>query len=291
MSSIRLHKHGRFWALPPAIAIAFGGMALAGGNASARGREPSHGPRPTVVLVHGAWADASSWSQVSDRLQRAGYDVRVPPNNLRGVGNDAADLASYLSTISGPIVLVGHSYGGMVITDAAAGNSQVRSLVFVDAYIPAEGDTLLGLTHPPSVFAADPATVFDFVPYSGAPAGAVDLYVKSSVYGDALANEGFSRQETRVMAAAQRPLSTQALTEASGPPAWATIPSWAIVGADDRAIPVADQIAMAKNAGARIVEVNAPHLSMLTNARTVADVITRAANAVDHAGSVQSATS
>ena len=198
------------------------------------------------MLVHGAWADASSWSQVSDRLQRAGYDVRVPPNNLRGVGNDAADLASYLSTISGPIVLVGHSYGGMVISNAATGNSQVRALVFVDAYIPAEGDTLLALTHPPSVFAADPATVFDFVPYSGAPAGAVDLYVKASVYGDALANEGFSRRETRVMAAAQRPLSTQALSEASGPPAWASIPSWAVVGADDRAIPVADQIAMAR---------------------------------------------
>ncbi len=179
-----------------------------------KAERPSHGPRPTVVLVHGAWADASSWSQVSDRLARAGYDVRVPPNNLRGVGNDAADLASYLSTISGPIVLVGHSYGGMVITNAATGNSQVRALVFVDAYIPAEGDTLLGLTHPPSVFAADPATVFDFVPYSGAPAGAVDLYVKTSVYGDALANEGFSHREIRVMAAAQRPLSTQALTEA-----------------------------------------------------------------------------
>jgi pimeloyl-ACP methyl ester carboxylesterase len=129
------------------------------------------------------------------------------------------------------------------------------------------------------VFAADPATVFEFVPYSGAPTDAVDLYVKASVYGDALANEGFSRRQIRALAASQRPLSTEALSEPSGPPAWATIPSWAIVGEDDRAIPAADQIAMAKDAGAQIVEVHAPHLSMLTNAHAVADVITQAANA------------
>jgi pimeloyl-ACP methyl ester carboxylesterase len=130
------------------------------------------------------------------------------------------------------------------------------------------------------VFAADPATVFDFVPYSGAPAGAVDLYVKTSVYGDALANEGFSGRQIRAMAASQRPLSTQALTEPSGPPAWATIPSWAIVGADDHSIPVADQIAMAEARRSSDRRVDAPHLSMLTSPHAVAGVIPTA-NALD----------
>ena len=217
MISIPFTKRPRFWALPALpLPLPFASMALQGGAlASADASRSPRGTRPTVVLVHGAWTDGSSWSQVSNRLQKAGYDVRVPPNNLRGVGSDAADVASYLSTISGPIVLVGHSYGGMVITNAARGNSHVLGLVYVDAYIPAEGDTLVGLTHPPSVFAHDPANVLDFVPYFGGPPSAVDTYVKDSVYRDAFANEGFSRQEIRVMAASQRPLSSSVFTEAS----------------------------------------------------------------------------
>jgi pimeloyl-ACP methyl ester carboxylesterase len=225
------------------------------------------------VLVHGAWADGSSWNKVSDQLQAKGYQVRVPPNPLRGVASDADHLASYLKTITGPIVLVGHSYGGVVITNAAAGNSQVRSLVYVDAFIPAAGDTLVGLTHPPSVFAQEPANVLDFVPYPGAPGDAVDTYVKPSVYGDALANEGFSSREIRVMAASQRPLSSQVFEEPSGAPAWASIPSWAVVGEQDRAIPIADQVTMATKAGSQIVKVDAPHLSMLTDAPAITNVI------------------
>ncbi len=241
------------------------------------GRSSPDTDRPTIVLVHGAWADGSTWSSVSERLQTAGYDVRVPPNNLRGVASEAADLASYLSTVPGPIVLVGHSYGGIVITNAATGNSNVRSLVYVDAFIPAEGDTVIGLTHPPSIFAQDPANVFDFVPYPGAPAGVVDAYVKASLYGDAFANEGFNDREIGVLAASQRPLSTRVLGEPSGPPAWSTIPSWAIVGDDDRIIPVAEQISMAERAGAEVVKVHAPHLSMMTDPQAVTNVIIRAA--------------
>ncbi len=170
----------RVLALAPVV-IALAGIPLVAATFASGDSSPSSPgtDRPTIVLVHGAWADGSTWSDVSERLQRAGYDVRVPPNNLRGVGSDAADLASYLTTLAGPIVLVGHSYGGVVITNAANGNSNVRSLVYVDAFIPAEGDTIVGLTHPPSIFAQDPANVFDFVPYSGAPQGAVDAYVKS----------------------------------------------------------------------------------------------------------------
>ena len=248
--------------------------------ASADSRQPSRGTdRPTIVLVHGAWADGSTWSKVSERLQAAGYDVRVPPNNLRGVGSDAADLGSYLTTIPGPIVLVGHSYGGIVITNAANGNSNVRSLVYVNAFVPAEGDTIVGLTHPPSIFAQDPANVFDFVPNPSVPPGAADAYVKAALYGDAFANEGFNVREIGVLAASQRPLSTQVFSEPSGRPAWDTIASWAVVGEDDRIIPVAEQISMAKRAGAEVVQVDAPHLSMLPAAQAVTNVIITAAKA------------
>ncbi len=261
-------------------ALSAGAAARGPERASADSGGSSRGTdRPTIVLVHGAWADGSTWSSVSDQLQAAGYDVRVPPNNLRGVASDAADLASYLSTLSGPIVLVGHSYGGIVITNAATGNGNVRSLVYVDAFIPAEGDTVIGLTHPPSIFAQDPANVFDFVPYRGAPAGVADAYVKTSLYGDAFANEGFNVREIGVLAASQRPLSTQVFGEPSGPPAWSTIASWAIVGEDDRIIPVAEQISMAERAGAEVVKVDAPHLSMVTDPKAVTNVIIRAARA------------
>jgi pimeloyl-ACP methyl ester carboxylesterase len=231
------------------------------------------------VLVHGAWADGSSWSQVGARLQDAGYIVRTPPNNLRGVNSDAADLRHFLDTIPGPVVLAGHSYGGFVITNAAKGSANVKALVYVDALIPTEGDTLFGLTHPPSIFAQDPADLFDLVPYSGAPADAVDTYVKPSVFGEAMANKGFTRRQIGVLYASQRPLSTAAFAQASGAPAWADIPSWAVVGKYDRIFPVADQIAMAQRAGARITKVDAPHMSMLTASRTIAEVILRAARA------------
>jgi pimeloyl-ACP methyl ester carboxylesterase len=267
----------RFPVLLPIAGLAIVGVALlAVPFVSADSDSSPAGPKATIVLVHGAWADGSSWSKVSRRLQTDGYDVRVPPNNLRGIGSDAADIANYLKTISGPIVLVAHSYGGAVITNAASGNSRVRSLVYVDAFIPAEGDTLFGLNQPPAIFAQDPANVFDIVPYEGAPEGAANLYVKPSVYGEAFAEEGLSRAEIGVLAASQRPLSTASFTEPTGRPAWATTPSWAVVGEADRIIPAAAQIAMAQKAGSRIVEIDAPHLSMLTDAQAITDVIVRA---------------
>ncbi|MGB0114274.1 MAG: alpha/beta hydrolase [Ilumatobacteraceae bacterium] len=272
-----LRRRLRTWTPILLLALAAPSIFAAPFAAADSGRGTSR-TKPTIVLVHGAWADGSSWNKVTTRLQTAGYDVRVPPNNLRGVATDAADLAAYVGTISGPVVLVGHSYGGMVITNAAKGNSAVRSLVYVNALIPARGDTLVGLTHPPSVFAQDPANVLDFVTYTGAPADALDTYVKSSVYGNAFANAGFSRREIAMMASSQRPLSTQVFNEPSGPPAWETIPSWAVVGKRDQIIPIADQTSMAKRSGARVVTVDAPHLSMLTDPRAVTEVIVRAAN-------------
>lgn len=279
MNKIPFLRRMRFRVWAPIAALAIAGLALLTASlVSADSAPPSTGTKPTIVLVHGAWADGSSWNKVSGRLQADGYDVRVPPNNLRGIGSDAANLASYLKTISGPIVLAAHSYGGAVITNAASGISQVRSLVYVNAFIPTEGDTLLGLNQPPGIFAQDPANVFDVVPYQDAPQGAADLYVKPSVYGEAFANKGFERAEIGLLTASQRPLSTASFTEPTGRPAWATIPSWAVVGEADRIIPAAAQVSMAQKAGSRIVKLDAPHLSMLTDAQEVTDVIIRAAS-------------
>jgi pimeloyl-ACP methyl ester carboxylesterase len=145
----------------------------------------------------------------------------------------------------------------MVITNAATGNSNVKALVFDDAYIPAATDTLLGLTsaEPGSCLAVSPAP-FNVVPYPGAPSGDADLYVKQSVFPDCFAN-GLPAAKASVLAATQRPLAASALTEPSGTPAWKSIPSWAVIGTADHVIPLAEQLNMARNAGAHVTEINA----------------------------------
>src|SRR2546427_7154017 len=144
------------------------------------------GPKPSIVLVHGAWADGSSWSGVVARLQDQGYTVYVPPNPLRGLASDSAYLASFLQSITGPIILVGHSYGGAVITNAATGNSNVKALVFVDAFVPDEGESLGKLSSAPpppglspSCLAGDPTLVLNFAPLTS---GDVDTYAKPSPF-------------------------------------------------------------------------------------------------------------
>lgn len=269
-----------------AVVLALAGLlltAIPGGSARAAAHPvraaTAEGAKPTIVLVHGAWADSGSWNAVTALLQAAGYTVDAPPNPLRGLSYDAGYLADFLSTISGPVVLVGHSYGGMVITNAATGNPNVKALVYDDAYIPAANDTLLGLTsaEPGSCLAVSPAP-FNVVPYPGAPSGDVDLYVKQSVFPGCFAN-GLPAAEAGVLAATQRPLAHSALTEPSGTPAWKTIPSWAIIGTADHVIPLAEQLNMARNAGAHVTEINAPHLSMISDPGAVAAVIIRAAQA------------
>ncbi|WP_436535898.1 alpha/beta fold hydrolase [Actinoplanes sp. HUAS TT8] len=246
-------------------------------------------PKPTVVLVHGAWADGSSWDKVAAKLQCDGYRVVTPPNLLSGLTNDAANLRAYLDTITGPVVLVGHSYAGMVITNAALGDKDVKALVYVDAYIPAKGDSVYALTgaQPGSVFAADPSTLFDQVaiptPPGGpeTPAGVANLYVKPSIFGKAFADKSISAKDVAVLAAKQRPLAFNALVDESGDPAWTTIPSWAVVGKQDAIIPVAEQLAMAKRAKATTVQINAPHLSMITAPDAVTGQIEAAAKATN----------
>jgi pimeloyl-ACP methyl ester carboxylesterase len=237
--------------------------------------------RPTIVLEHGAWASTSSWDGVIARLQALGYTVYAPPNTLMGLPYDADYLRDFLNTISGPIVLVGHSYGGAVITNAATGDKNVKALVYDDAFIPAKGETIgqLVTARPGSCVTAAPATIFNLAPYPRAPSGAADAYLKQSVFPDCIAN-GLPAAEQKELAVTQLPLTTAALSEASGTPAWKTIPSWAIIGTADHAIPPAELTFMAERAHSHITVIKgAPHVSMISNPGAVADVILQAVHA------------
>src|SRR5580693_1412891 len=235
------------------------------------------GPKPSIVLVHGAWADSSSWDAVVSRLQHDGYTVYVPPNPLLGLKYDSAFLRDFLHTIAGPIILVGHSYGGAVITNAATGDRQVKALVYVDAFAPAKGQTLAQLLAAYPGSCAAPANL-NVVPFPGAPAGVGDAYIKQAVFASCMAN-GLPASQAQVSAATQSPLATIALTQQSGVPAWKTIPSWAVVGTADHALPLALDLFMAHRAHAHITEVHAPHLSMISDPGTVTNVILQAVRA------------
>jgi pimeloyl-ACP methyl ester carboxylesterase len=245
-------------------------------QADAQHAQRAPAQKPTIVLVHGAWADSSSWNGVVSRLQRDGYTVDVPPNPLLGLTYDSAYIRDFLHTISGPIILVGHSYGGAVITNAATGDKQVKALVYVDGFAPAQGQTLGPLDSGSCVMV--PANVTT-QPYPGAPKGAVDVYIKQSAFGSCMAN-GLPAREARVLAAVQPPLTSLALTQKSGVPAWKTIPSWAVIGTADHAIPPADLLAMAHRAHSHITMVpGGPHLVMVYAPAVVTSVILEAIHA------------
>jgi pimeloyl-ACP methyl ester carboxylesterase len=206
----------------------------------------------------------------------------VPPTPRRGVPADSDYLNDFLTqnaNLAGkPVVLVGHSYGGFVTTNAAVGDSEVKALVYVDAFVPDVGDTLRSLTTSGSCFFTDPTTVFDLVPYPGGPPGDADLYVKQSVFPGCFAN-GLPASEGAALAATQRPPAASVLDEPSGTPAWQTIPSWDVIGTADHIITPAEQLFMAQRAGAHITKINAPHLSMISDPNTVTRVIEQAARA------------
>ena len=242
------------------------------------------GPKASIVLVHGAWADGSSWSGVIQRLQEQGYRVYAPANPLRGLSSDAAYIASFLQSISGPIVLVGHSYGGAVITNAATGNPNVRALVYVDAFAPDQGESLASLSSVPppagqsaSCLSGDPTSVFNFVPLTG---GDVDLYVKPSLFPSCFAND-LSPDQGAVLASTQRAFALSSLPQKSGVPAWKTIPSFYLVGTIDKVIPPFAQLFMAQRANATIVQVRGSHLVMISHPEAVVDLINQAV----HSGS------
>jgi pimeloyl-ACP methyl ester carboxylesterase len=270
------------------VTLVLGGLAIVSSAALAGSHHRQHhaqyspGPKPTIVLVHGAWASTASWDGVIERLEAEGYTVYAPPNPLRGLQGDAETIADFLKTISGPVVLVGHSYGGAVITNAANEVPNVKALVYVDAFAPAKGESAFELTakFPGSVLtSAPPSRVFRSTSYPGAPSGDALVYVNPSFFKKGFAND-LSPEEGAVAEATQNPVALSAIEAPSGPPAWEHIPSWDVVGTIDNAIPEAAQLFMAHRAHARITEVRAGHLSMVSQPGVVTKVIAEAAQAV-----------
>ncbi|WP_212756818.1 alpha/beta fold hydrolase [Usitatibacter rugosus] len=230
--------------------------------------------KPSIVLVHGAFADSSSWDGVVTKLRAQGYPVIAAANPLRSVKGDAAYVASVLDSIEGPIVLVGHSYGGTVITNAVNGNANVKALVYVAGFAPDKGETAVylsgkfpGGTLGPTL--APPVTL---------PDGGKDLYIQQDKFRAQFAADVPAVQTTR-MAAAQRPVTEAALNEASGDAAWKSVPSWFIYGELDNNIPAAAISYMAERAGARkTVNVKgASHVVMVSHPDQVAKLIGEAA--------------
>jgi pimeloyl-ACP methyl ester carboxylesterase len=237
---------------------------------------------PTIVLVHGAFADASSWNPVIAELQRDGRAVHALANPLRGLNGDAAYVASAVQHVDGPVVLVGHSYGGMVITQAAAGTPNVAGLVYVAAFIPEVGESIgdINAAYPQTGSPPDlqPATY----PIAGQVEPGVELTISQETFPVSFAAD-LPIETTRVAAAAQRPPSVACFGEPATETAWRSIPSWALVATADQMIHPDAERAMAARAGATTVEVDASHAVALSQPRAVADVI-RSAIAASTAG-------
>jgi pimeloyl-ACP methyl ester carboxylesterase len=240
-------------------------------------------PKPTIVLVHGAWADASSWNAVATELQGQDFTVLAPPNLLRGVGTDAGYIASFLAQrTTGPVVLVGHSYGGFVVTNAGTGGGDVRALVYVDAFMPDDGETTFQLVggSGSAIDVPDPTTVLDIVGYPGAPEGDAEAFLKPDTVHQSFAQD-LPEADRWLIAAGQRPITLAANTTGSTTSAWKTLPSWAVVGTEDRIIPPAVQRRMAERAGATVTEVSASHVSMLSQPGAAIDAILAAVASID----------
>jgi len=237
--------------------------------------------KPTIVLVHGAWADGSSWDGVTRALQAQGYTVLAPPNLLRGLTDDSAYIASFLAQrTSGPVVLVGHSYGGAVITNAGAAGD-VRALVYVNAFMPDEGETVVQILDGSNsaLGVADPTTIFDIAGYPGAPEGAAEVFLKPDVVHSSFAPD-LPEADRWTIVTSQRPASLIANVTPSGAPAWKTLPSWAVIGTDDRVIPVDVLRRMAERAGSTVSELSASHVSMVSHPEAAVDAIVAAANSI-----------
>ncbi|WP_406238930.1 alpha/beta fold hydrolase [Nocardia sp. NBC_01009] len=231
---------------------------------------------PTIVLVHGAFADSSSWNGVVGKLRAQGYSVIAAANPLRGLDSDAAYVGSVLDGIEGPCVLVGHSYGGSVITVAAAGKASVTALVYIAAFIPAEGESALQLTDkfPGSTLA--PTTRPAQYPLSDGSQG-TELYIRQEEFPAQFAAD-VPVATAELLAATQRPVALAALQEPATAAAWRTISTFALLTTEDKNIPVQAQRFMAERATAHTVEVSASHAVSVSHPGEVSDLIALAAN-------------
>ena len=224
---------------------------------------------PTVVLVHGAFADSSSWNGVIERLQASGVPVVAPANPLRGVTSDSAYLANVLRELGRPALAVGHSYGGAVISNAAAEAPNVVGLVFVAAFAPEEGETLGEAT------GASKDAILGSALVQHTYDGTVESSVDPAKFREAFAAD-LPAEQAAVMAATQRPVAAAGFTDASAAAAWKKLPSWAVVATADKAAGTDLTRSMAERAGAKITEVDASHVVMVSQPQAVADVILEA---------------
>ncbi|MFI0808736.1 alpha/beta fold hydrolase [Streptomyces echinatus] len=235
------------------------------------------GQKPTVVLVHGAFADGSSWNAVVQRLQRDGYQVIAPPNTLRGIPQDSAYLNSLLKTIKGPIVLVGHSYAGEVISQAAAGVDNVKALVYINAMMPDKGESFASLS---GKFPKAPLTkALRQVPFrNGDGTSGTDMYIQPDKLHATFAQD-LSQEQASVMASTQRPIAQSAFTDKLTQAAWRDKPVYVLVGKQDRAINPSLERYEAERAHARkTVEINSSHVSLVSHPQAVTDLILSAAH-------------
>jgi pimeloyl-ACP methyl ester carboxylesterase len=233
--------------------------------------------KPTVVLVHGAFADSSSWNGVVERLQSHGHSVVAASNPLRGLSKDSDYVRQLVESIAGPVVLVGHSYGGSVISNAARGLDRVKALVFVAAFLPDEGESAVALSgkFPGSTL----GETLHAVPIT-LPGGSrvADLYIEESKFHQQFAAD-VPEKTAAVMAATQRPVADAALAEEASAPAWRDIPSWVLVATEDRNIPAQMQIFMAERAKATVVTVDASHAVAVSRPGDVARLVDEAVQA------------
>ena len=234
---------------------------------------------PTVVLVHGAFADGGSWAAVADILLKAGVPVVGPAVPLRGLASDSAYIASVFSQIDGPILAVGHSYGGALISNAAATNSNVVGLVFVSGFSPEVGEALGEVEGTSRDSALAPALVQRSYPTGVADETAIELYVDPAQFHQVFAGD-LPEDQANVYGATQRPVAAAAFDEKSTAAAWKTLPSWAVVARGDKAAGSDVILSMAQRAGADILELEGSHVIMISQPQPVADVIFKALKVV-----------
>src|SRR5690242_10006659 len=230
---------------------------------------------PTVVLVHGAFADASSWNGVVELLQAKGLTVTAPANPLRGIAFDSAYIAAVLHETPGPVLAVGHSYGGAVLSNAATDAENVVGLVYVAAFAPDEGEVLGEVTAGSKDSVLNTALVQLHYPNGDGGEQAVEFAIDPAKFRDAFAAD-LPAEQTAVMAATQRPAAEAAFAERSGPPAWKRLPCWAAVASADTAAGTDVIHAMAERAGANITELKGSHVIMISQPQAVTDVILQA---------------
>ena len=235
--------------------------------------------KPTIVLVHGAFADASSWNGVIQRLQQQGYSVVAPANPLRGLAADSAYLASVVNQLDGPVLLVGHSYAGALITNAATDATGVVGLVFVAAFAPDTDERLGDVAASSKDSLLGTAQVQREYPTGRGTETAPEFLVDPARFGEVFTAD-LPAEQAAVLAATQRPVAAAAFSDVSGPPAWKTLPSWAVVATADKAAGSDLVRSMAQRAGAEIVEVDASHVVMVSQPQAVTELIVKALHAV-----------